>query len=269
MLEKRIQEEEQRQNLRKDATSINNFVGNVSKSKRCQHGRRSEFCWSCNPSLHPRNSICSSCSNKGHKSEASSYCPNFSKKVANHVEFNKEKSDADAPDYWDVPKPTFKVNNVKRVHHADANDLRNKLIAQKKAKMSEDIKYVLDGGANQTILKNKDHLKNYTDCIEYFNTADSEGQLLKCIGKGDLVLPNLIIKECYYCPNVPYNLISEGQICDDGYRVNKNAKYSKGRNLSSKQNVVVLVNSMFIKSQLVKQWLSSIILPKELLDFIE
>ena len=159
---KKIQEEEQRQNLRKDGTSTNNFAGNVNKTQRCQHSRRPEYCWSCNPSLHPKNSNCSSCSNKGHKSEASSYCPTFSKKVVNHVGSNKQESDADASDHWDVPKPTFKVNCVKSSHHADANDLRHQLIAQKKVKKSKDINYVLDGGANQTILNNKDHLKNYS-----------------------------------------------------------------------------------------------------------
>ncbi|KAI8904020.1 hypothetical protein EDD86DRAFT_249910 [Gorgonomyces haynaldii] len=49
-------------------------VGPPKSARLCQHNQDPRKCWTCDPMKHPRNRICTSCGQKGHKSNQSRFC---------------------------------------------------------------------------------------------------------------------------------------------------------------------------------------------------
>ena len=81
-----------------------------------------------------------------------------------------------------------------------------------------DLRFVLDSGCTQTLLRNKESLKNYTDVNFKMQTAGAD--VLQCPGKGDFkVNSDMEIGNAVYSPDAVMNLLSVSQICDIGNRV--------------------------------------------------
>lgn len=88
----------------------------------------------------------------------------------------------------------------------------------KRKRSQNDLRFVLDSGCTQTLLRNKEELQNYTNVNFEMQTASAD--VLQCPGKGDLqVNSNMKIGNAVYSPDAAMNLLSVSQICDMGNRV--------------------------------------------------
>ena len=200
---------------RQSSRDGNPFVGLTTTpaagSKRCPHGRRKDFCWTCDPSKHPSKQTCKDCGVLGHYSSGSAKCAK-----------NPRVVNVSVGDQWvDQLRPTFskkKFNNVANaVTTLAPNDLRLALnVRKQRTSLADDEDFILDSGCSTSIVKNKAQLKNYLPCNITMNAANNG--VLKCIGYGDLTLNKyLTIPNVLHCRQIPFNLISTSQICDLGF----------------------------------------------------
>ena len=173
--------------------------------KKCPHNRAKNRCWTCDPSLHPSKVKCQDCKQLGHRSKGSAKCRYFEQEE----------------------KPTAAGAKRHRTDEEDWNPLKpfaGSIVgepdgSQKKRKSSQnDLRFVLDSGCTQTLLRNKESLKNYTDVNFKMQTAGAD--VLQCPGKGDLkVNSDMEIGNAVYSHDAAMNLLSVSQICDIGNRV--------------------------------------------------
>ena len=177
----------------------------LSNMRKCPHNRARNRCWTCDPSLHPSKVKCQDCKQVGHRSKGSAKC-RFFEQEEKPIAAGAKRHKTDEDD-WTPLKPFA----GSAVSEPDGS--------QKKRKSSQhDLRFVIDSGCTQTLLRNKENLKNYTDVNFKMQTAGTD--VLQCPGKGDLQInANMEIENAVYSPNAAMNLLSVSQICDLGNRV--------------------------------------------------
>ena len=85
-------------------------------------------------------------------------------------------------------------------------------------KKSNELRFVIDSGCSQTLLKNKETIQNYTNVNFEMLTASAD--VLHCPGKGDIELNgDVCIRNAVFSPNASMNLLSVSQICDLGNQI--------------------------------------------------
>lgn len=189
-----------------------------SESKRCRHDRAKKACWTCDPSLHPSKFTCQDCQTVGHKTKNSQKCPKFEKGQA-IAGFS-----ADAEE-WNPTKPFAGVAS----RHSSPNGVHKKT----KPKKSNDLRFVIDSGCTQTLLRNKEIISNYTDVNFEMQTASTD--VLQCPGKGEITLnSDISIKNAMFSPDATMNLLSVSQICDLGNKVHFDAQHATVYNKSGR-----------------------------------
>jgi len=214
--------EEERITAREDHQ--HKFAGGVFK--RCPHGRNSARCWTCDPGKHPSKATCKDCKTVGHFSKNSPKCALNAASTDGVAGLTKRSSSED--DSFADLSPQFGE------YSAPTNDLRRKLL-KSKAMMAADANipqepdvFVIDSGCTQSILMNKDSLTNFRSHYATFQSADY-GQII-CEGIGDFVVnQDLTITDCLFSKNISMNLISESQLCKQGFttQTNQNSKVIK------------------------------------------
>jgi hypothetical protein len=216
LLKSTLKEENERHKERSERSDDQTppFIG-LANTK-CQHGRQMKRCWNCNPELHPSKQTCKDCNKKGHYSRNSRLCEQHdSKRKAFGIKRSSEEDSF-------PPEKAIKFDSYT---HGD-DDLRSKIIKNKAFSVSNQNRtdvLVFDSGCSQSIIQNKDKLKNYTLCNSTFTVANSGS--LHTIGKGDFQInQDLIIKDVLHCPDIAMNLISISQLCKQGYTTETNNK---------------------------------------------
>ena len=216
-------------------TSEGGFAGFTKKrfkrkfspgTKLCtQHQWKADECKFCNPNLDPinilKNSVCSDCSEKGHKSMASKRCKLYGSKNSANTLF--ETSDELEP---------FKKAHFAGVAHNNNRILkiRKSVYKRRRDLPADDLRLVIDSGATSSVFRNKDQILNYLPSISSMHTANA-GQMI-CTGRGTFpITRNINVNDVLICPTAAVNLLSVAQLTELGLKVSfDNAKCVISRN---------------------------------------